>query len=112
MLRKVFEQVGEHVGPRAIATPAPEATVDGFPRALAFGNVPPGRAGVQSPQDAVDQALMLFPGPTASVLMGWVREERLDAFPLPRGKFMAMLAGWPPWRNLPAGKVGSLLLYA
>src|SRR5262245_55542786 len=45
------EQRGKDFRPGAVAAPAPEATVNGFPRAIDFWDVAPGGAGVQAPED-------------------------------------------------------------
>lgn len=80
---EVFQQVRENPSPGAVFTPASEAAVDGFPRAIALGNVTPRGAGVEAPQDAIEEALMILPGPATTVLVRRVREERGDAFPMP-----------------------------
>src|SRR5436305_4185038 len=58
-----LEQQGvEDLGPGAILTPAAEAIVEGLPGAVAARGVRPGGAGVQVPEDAVDQRAMVLPG--------------------------------------------------
>jgi hypothetical protein len=104
---QVFQQVGEDLGPGAVLAPAAEAAVDGFPGAVGFGDVPPRGAGVQAPQDAVEEAVMIFQGPTAAAVVRRVGEERRDAFPVGIGKFMTRAQGWPPRRSLPSRRVGS-----
>src|SRR5262245_4402462 len=48
------EQSVEDGGPRAVLAPAVEPVVGGLPRAVPVGQVGPRRAGVEVPQDAVD----------------------------------------------------------
>lgn len=86
---KPFQQVGEDPSPGAVFPPASEAAVDGFPGAIALGDVTPRGAGVEAPQDAVEEALMILPGPATTALVRRVREERGDALPLPLREFMA-----------------------
>jgi hypothetical protein len=56
--------VGQQPVPGAVLLPAAEALVAGLPGPVAFGQVPPGCAGPQSPQDAVDGAAVIGPLPT------------------------------------------------
>src|SRR5581483_11659886 len=51
-----------NLGPGAVLAPAVEAIVDGLPGAVALGGVGPGSAGVQVPEDAVDEAAVVLPG--------------------------------------------------
>jgi hypothetical protein len=78
---EVFEQVCEDVGPGAVLTPAPEAAVDSLPRALTLGDVPPGGAGVHTPQDAIEDTMVILPGSSAAVVVCRVGKERCDALP-------------------------------
>jgi hypothetical protein len=93
---EVFQQVRENPSPGAVFTPASEAAVDGFPRAIALGNVTPRGAGVEAPQNAIEEAMRILPGPATTVLVRRVREKRGDAFPMPLREFMATWHGWPP----------------
>jgi hypothetical protein len=110
MLVEMVEQGGEHLGPRAIPTPAVEAVVDGLPRAIARGNVAPGGAGVQAPEETVEQAAVRLPRVPALAVVMQVRKETRDAFPLSGLEFVATTHGWPPFGNLPAGQRGSQVL--
>src|SRR5205085_8244637 len=47
---QVFQQVREGPGPRAIAGPAPEATVNRLPRAVPLRDVAPGSPRVEAPE--------------------------------------------------------------
>ena len=106
---EVVEQGGEDLGPGAILAPAPEAVVDGLPRAIAWRDVTPRGTGVQTPEEAVDQAAMRFPRMATTALMAQVWEEPLDAVPLRMVQFVAV-HGKAPFGNLPAGQLESLLL--
>src|SRR5262249_29464127 len=102
-----LEQQGvEDLGPGAIFPPAVEAVVDRLPGAIAFGRVRPGGAGMQVPEDAVDEAAMLLPGVAALAVVIAVGEERLDPRPLGIGKVKAV-HGWPPSGNRPARELGT-----
>jgi len=48
-------QLGQDPLPRAVALPSSEQSIDGLPRAVAFGHVPPMRTGPASPPDAIDE---------------------------------------------------------
>src|SRR5439155_23063185 len=56
------QQGVEDPGPGAVLPPAVEAVVGGLPGAEASGEVTPGGAGVQVPEDAVDHAAVRPPG--------------------------------------------------
>src|SRR5262249_8893149 len=102
------EQQGvEDLGPGAIFTPAVEAVVDGLPGAVAPWGVGPGGAGVQVPEDAVDQRAMVLPGVAAAPGVEAVGEEALDALPLSVGEVKAVIHGWPPSGNRPSRELGS-----
>jgi len=55
---QVVQEMGEEFGPGAIRSPTIEAVVDGLPGAVAFGDIPPGGAGVEDPEDAIEEAMM------------------------------------------------------
>src|ERR1041384_440794 len=59
----LVQQGGVQPGPGAVAPPAVEAGVNGVPFAVAFGQIAPGCAGAENPQDAVDHHVMGQPGP-------------------------------------------------
>src|SRR5262249_45887119 len=99
----------EDLGPGAVLAPAVAAGVDRLRRAVAVGDVRPGGAGVQAPQDAVDDGAVVFPRvprPAAVVAVG---EEGGDELPLGVGEFVAV-HGWPPLGNRPAGQLEPLSL--
>ena len=50
----------EHPLPDALAPPAQEAVVAGVPRAVAFGQIAPARAGAQHPENAVEHLAMIL----------------------------------------------------
>src|SRR5262249_38158356 len=74
-----LEQQGvEDLGPGAVLPPAVEAVVDGLPGAVAPWGVGPGGAGVQVPEDAVNQRAVVLPGVAAAAVVVAVGEEALD----------------------------------
>src|SRR5262245_40614383 len=83
----------EDLGPGAVLAPAVEAVVDGLPGAVAFGRVRPGGAGVQVPEDAVDQRAVVLPRVPCLAVVVALREERLDPLPLRVGKIKAVHGG-------------------
>jgi hypothetical protein len=102
-----LEQEGvEDLGPSAILAPAVEAIRDGLPRAVALGGVRPGGAGMQMPEDAVDEAAMLLPRMSALAVVVAVGEARLNLRPLGVRKIKA-IPGWPPSGNLPTRELGA-----
>ena len=72
---EVFQQVREDLGPSTVATPAPEAAVDGLPGAIALGDIAPGGTGVQTPKDTVKDASVILQGAPATLMMRRVREK-------------------------------------
>src|SRR6185369_3390272 len=86
-----FEQQGvEDLGPGAVLAPAVEAVVDGLPGPVAFGGVGPGGAGMQVPEDAVDQGPVVLPGMAGLAVVVAVGEEGLDLLPLGVGEVVAV----------------------
>src|SRR6201987_1006269 len=51
------EQGGKDLRPGAVAAPSSEAAVDGFPRAIDFRDVSPGGAGVEAPEDTIEDTV-------------------------------------------------------
>src|SRR5690348_7485584 len=58
LLVQAQEQGIEDLGPGAVLAPAAEAVVNRLPGAVALGDVRPGGAGVEAPEDAVDEGAM------------------------------------------------------
>jgi hypothetical protein len=104
------EQEGvEDLGPGAVPAPAVEAVVDGLPGAVALGGVGPRGAGVQVPEDAVDEGAVAMRRVASAAVVVEVREERCDKASLGVGEVVAV-HGWPPSGNRPAGHLEPLLL--
>src|SRR5262245_36284693 len=104
------EQQGvEDVGPGAILAPAVEAVVNGLPGAVPFGGIWPGGAGVEMPQDAVDQRAVVLPRVAGATVVVAIRDERFNPAPLIVGKIKAV-HGWPPSGNLPSREKGSTFI--
>jgi hypothetical protein len=73
--------VGQQLVPGAVPAPAHEAVIAGLPRAVAVGEVPPGRAGAQLPQDPIDHPAMATPA-TAAALVAWQQRRKLRPCPI------------------------------
>src|SRR5436309_15791997 len=90
------QQGVEDLGPGAVLAPAVEAVVDGLPGAVARRGVGPGGAGVQVPEDAVDQRAVVVEGMAGLAVVVAVGEEALDLAPLGVGEVEAVVHGSPP----------------
>lgn len=75
----VYLDVFEQLRPGAVRLPAGEAFVDGLSGAVAVRHVPPGCAGSQAPQHAVDDLPVVPPWPSPSV-----SSRQQGRCPLPR----------------------------
>src|SRR5262249_34062824 len=100
------QQRVEDPRPGAVPAPAVEAIVDGLPGPIALGRVGPRGAGMQVPEDAVDQRAMVVPGMAGPAVVVAIGEEGGDPLPLSVGEIEAV-HGWPPSGNLPAREKGS-----
>ena len=87
-LIQLTEQGFDHAIPGAIVTPAGEAIMEGLERTVAFGQVAPGRAGMQDPEDAVDDGAMFTPGMSGMPGVSG-REKGFQNRPLLIGEFVA-----------------------
>jgi len=77
-------RVRQHPVPGAVASPAIEAIRTRLPRSVALGQVAPGRAGAQFPQDAVDHGTVI-PPLAATLTTRW--EQGSDDAPRFLGQF-------------------------
>jgi hypothetical protein len=68
---------GQEPIPRPVASPADEAVVVGLPRAVALGQVAPGCAGPELPQDAVHDRAMVLPLLASPAVLGQKRRDAL-----------------------------------
>jgi hypothetical protein len=107
---EVVEQRGEDLGPGAVATPAVEPVGDGLPGSIAFREITPGGAGVEDPEDAVEQVAMGLPGMSLAPVVGGMGQEVLEPFPLTVVELITTTQGWPPVGNRPSREVGLPLL--
>jgi hypothetical protein len=107
----VVQQVGPNPGPGAVLPPASEAAVDGLPGAIPLGEVAPQGARMETPQNPIEDALVVLPRATPTVPVGQVREERGEAFPLPLRKFMAIGHEQSPGRTATNRTGRSPLMY-
>src|SRR4051794_35858824 len=95
-LIELQQQGVEDLGPGAVLAPAVEAVVDGLPGAVARGGVGPGGAGVQVPEDAVDQGPVVLEGAAGLAVVVAVGEGVPDPKPLGVGEVEAVVHGSPP----------------
>src|SRR5262249_29090839 len=93
------QQRGDKANPGAVSAPGVEAVPNGLPRPVTFGEVTPGGAGRQDPQDTVDDGAVVPGRPPRLAVVGWVGKQRRDPLPLPIRQFVAA-HGWPPFGNL------------
>jgi hypothetical protein len=69
----------QHPLEHARFAPAVEAARHGPPRPIALGQIPPGGAGAQDPEDAIEAAAMVTSGSPRRRFLGW--EQRLELLP-------------------------------
>jgi hypothetical protein len=79
-------RMGQQQIPGAVAAPAHKPVMPGLPRSVPLGQVPPGRAGAQLPEDAVDHPAMVTPLAAAPPVGG---QQRLKLGPCPIGELPA-----------------------
>jgi hypothetical protein len=80
----------EQLIPEPIATPAPEARIDGLPWSVAVGQIAPWHAGVQPVEHPIKEQPMLVKGATARRARG---QQGLEECPLLVGQFMTTQHG-------------------
>lgn len=90
-----IQQRGDDAGPGAVAAPAVEAVVGRLPGAVALGEIAPGGAGMEDPEDAVEDRAMVTERMPQLAMIGAVRQEGLDPSPLLVGEFLATHGGPP-----------------
>jgi len=79
LIRLLLER-GQKPVPDPGLLPAVEATGDRPPGTITLGQVPPGRPGLEDPEDAIDDPPMVMVGPTHARFLWW--ENWLQALPL------------------------------
>jgi hypothetical protein len=109
-LFQVSQQMREDLGPGTVTTPTSEAAIDGLPRAIPIGDVPPGSTGMQAPQNTVKEALVILQRTAAPTVVSPMRKESPDALPLIPRKFVAMAQKRSPEKNVPALELGSVIM--
>jgi hypothetical protein len=73
----------EHLPERAVLDPPLKASMTGLKRRIPRGEIFPGRARAENPQDAVQHVPRIAPGPTPSVPADpWSGQERRENRPL------------------------------
>src|SRR5690242_7812609 len=92
------QERGDDPDPGAIRPPAVEALIDRLPGAIALRQVAPRGAGMEDPQDAVDDGTGITEGTTGPTAMRPVRQEGSDPSPLRLGEFIAS-HGRTRWGN-------------
>jgi hypothetical protein len=65
---------------------------------------------MQTPENTIEDAMVVFRGSAASPVVARRREEVCDALPVGIGKFMTMAHGRPAEANLPLRQVGSAVM--
>jgi hypothetical protein len=110
VLVEVVQKGGEDLGPGAVLAPAVEAVVDGLPGAVAARDVASGGAGVQPPEDPIEETAVGLPRASRAPVVAGVREVAADALPLPVLEFITASHGRPPFGNQPADTLGTLVL--
>ena len=70
----------------------------GLPRSVALGEITPRGAGVQDPEDTVDDEALVVRRSPGLAVMGRVREQRGDPSPLLIRELVAT-RDWPPFGN-------------
>src|SRR5947209_1943873 len=99
------QQRGDDPDPGAVLPPPVEALEDRLPGAVAFREVAPRGAGMEDPEDAVDDRTRLIKRVARRAVMSPVRQEGRDPVPLLIGEFIAA-HGRTRWGNGPIGRPG------
>src|SRR5262249_17818957 len=94
---QVIEQPGHEAGPGPVLPPAVEPIIDGLPRAIPLREVPPGGPGVEHPEDAIEDRVMVVPGAPRPAVMGGMGQEGFDLLPKPRVELIAASHGGHPF---------------
>jgi hypothetical protein len=92
------QQRGDKTNPGAVPPPRIEAVEHGLPRSIAFGEITPRGAGVQDPEDTVDDEVLVVRRSPRLAVMGRVRKQRGNPSPLLIREFVAT-RDWPPFGN-------------
>jgi hypothetical protein len=95
---QLVEQRVDDPDPSAVRPPAVEGFEDRLPGAVAFREIAPRGAGMEDPEDAVDDRTGIAKGMPRLPLMSPVGKEGRDPFPLRLGKFIAA-RGRTRWEN-------------
>src|SRR5271169_6685053 len=82
VVRHRLGQRGSDGFPNAGLAPASEALVHGHPLAVLLRNIPPGRAGAQVPQDAVDDGAVVVRRPALATPLPPAADLSAHAIPL------------------------------
>jgi hypothetical protein len=92
------QQRGDDTNPGAVLSPRVEAVEHGLPRPIAFGEITPRGAGVQDPEDTIDDEALIVRRSPGLAVMGRVREQGGDPSPLLIRELVAT-RDWPPFGN-------------
>jgi hypothetical protein len=84
---RLLLQAGQDTVPDARLLPAIAATGDGFPAANAGGEIDPGGAGAQHPDDACEDEAVILLRAAGVGFLGW--QQRLEPLPLRLGEFVS-----------------------
>ena len=94
---QVIEQPGHEAGPGPVLAPAVEPIIDGLPGAIPLWEIPPGGPGVEHPEDAIEDRVMVVPRAPRPAVMGGVGQEGFDLPPKQGMEFIAASQGGPPF---------------
>src|SRR3954449_3184558 len=84
-----IQQRGDDAGPGAVLAPTVEAREDRLPGAIAFREIAPRGAGMEDPEDAIDDRTGIIERVARPTAMRPVWQQRGDACPLRVGEFVA-----------------------
>jgi hypothetical protein len=102
---QLVEQRGDDPGPGAVLPPAVEALEDRLPGTLAFREITPRGAGMEDPEDAVDDRAGIVERVACLAVMSPVGHEGCDPCPFLLGEFIAA-HGRTRWVNGPLESLG------
>src|SRR4051794_13045390 len=84
-----IQQRGDDTSPGAVPAPTVEARVDRLPGAIAFREIAPRGAGMEDPEDAMDDRTGIIERVARSTAMGPVWQQGGDSCPLLVGELVA-----------------------
>src|SRR3954451_278505 len=95
---ELVQERGGDAAPGAVLTPPIEGREDRLPGAVAVGEIAPRGAGMEDPEDAINDRTGIVEGMACAAMMCPVRQVGRDPSPLWLGEFVAA-HGLTPWGN-------------